>query len=289
MFDNHRSAPGTGRTAAPGERTAKSHRGGWARWAPPSVVVLLVSLLGVVAVGSPAQAALPSCSGPALRFDGFYTDNAPQTGIEGVSANMVVRGAALCPTTSDPGNTSSSWVMIAEGETHRSVRGLAQIGVAESPQHPTPTYFWESGANDAGMPVFWHTVPAGSTHRFWVQWVSNGCGAVAACFAFNVDTTRLAVSNFDPYAYWGSPWAAGSQWDMQILGEVHDLATDIMGDNHGSATVFSNVQAQDASSDQYRSFTCNLGNPSLSGTRYGLNYPSSHGCGAWSIYTIAEA
>jgi len=250
---------------------------------------LATGLASLAAVQPAAHAAIRQCNGYQPLFDGFYSDPNPQTGIEGVSGHIRVEDGSLCTIGSGAYNTTSSWVMIESP----SAGGLAQVGFWRYPTWSgplgDPQYFYEFGATNAGSPVGWHTgVPAGSTHRFWVQWVNNGCpSGLFGCFAFNIDTTRIAVSNFNPYSAWGDPNNRATVWNMQFFGETHDNSTDIMGSNTGGvATVWSSLQAQDAGTDGYRSFTCNL-TARVDSNRYGLNYPSNKGCGTWSTYTKA--
>lgn len=166
---------------------------------------------------------------------------------------------------------------------------LAQVGFWVCSCNPSlgTYYFYEGGASDAGSPVTWHTgVPAGSTHRFWVQWASVGCGTNSGCFAYNIDTTRIAISYFNPYSYWGHPNTSSNPWDIQLHSETHNLGSDVPGrPTGGIATVWSEPQGQDYNTDNYGNYVCNLSSVSVSGTRYGLNYPSNKGCGTWSTYT----
>lgn len=258
-------------------------------------VVFSLVLSATMATAAPiaAEAALNPCQGQKFIFDGFYIDDStPQSSIEGVSSSIVVRSGALCPTRSDASNLSAAWVMVLENEGHALLRGvaggLAQVGILETPSRPNPNYFFEGAQDDAGLPIFWHNgVPTGASHRFWVQWVSDAsapCTSSGGCFSYNVDVTRIGLSDFNPYPWWGYPNNSGQQWDIQLLGETHDQASDIMGNSTGSATVFSNEQAQDYITNNYRNFDCSLASE-VGSTRYGLNYPSSLGCGAWSIYT----
>jgi hypothetical protein len=253
---------------------------------------LLFFLMPQLVVSNPAQAANLHCAGYLPLFDGFYTDPSPQTSIEGVSANIRIEDAPLCTIGGGSYNTSSSWVLIGEGANHRvGYRGLAQVGFwrTESMSFAHPQYFYESGPDDAGTPVGWHSGDTpGVTHRFWVQWVTSGCpGGLGGCFAFNIDTTRIGVSTFNPYSVWGSPFIAASAWDMQLFGETHDASSDMSGTNAGGvATVWSGAQAQDASSDSYRAYTCNLGAANDLPSRYSLNYAANAGCGTWSTYTL---
>ena len=257
------------------------------RVAVSGALALSAGLASLAAVQPAAHAAIAQCNGYQPLFDGFRDSGNPQTGIEGVSANIRVEDGTLCSIGSGDYNSTSSWVMVWS----RSAGGLAQVGVWRYPTwgHPlgTPAYFFEFGAHDFGLPKTWHSgVPAGTTHRFWVQWVDNGCPAgLTGCFAFNIDTTRIAVSDFNPYAAWGNPNNLATYWEMQFNGETHDNSTDIMGsDAGGTATVWSSPQAQDAVTDAYRGFTCNL-TADVGSTRYGLNYPTNQGCGTWSTYT----
>jgi hypothetical protein len=252
-----------------------------------AALALATGLAALAAVQPAAHAAIATCSGFNPLFDGFISDPNPQTGIEGVSGNIRVEDATLCTNNSGAYNTTSSWVMIESP----SAGGLAQVGVWRYPgwTGSGPQYFYEFGATDFGSPVGWHSgVPTGSTHRFWVQWIDNGCPAgLLGCFSFNIDTTRIAVSNFNPYAAWGSPNNRATVWNMQFAGEVHDNSTDIMGSNAGGvATVWSSLQAQDAVTDGYRGFTCNL-TAVVNSDRFGLNSASNHACGSWSTYTKA--
>lgn len=252
-----------------------------------AALALATGLASLAAVQPVAHAAIAQCNGYQPLFDGFASDPNPQTGIEGVSGNIRVEDGSLCTIGSGAYNETFTWVMIESP----SAGGLAQVGFYRYPGWTgplgDPRYFYEFGAHDAGTPTGWHSgVPAGSTHRFWVQWVDNGCPlGVNACFAFNIDTTRIAVSDFNPYLAWGNPRNLATVWNMQFFGETHDNSTDIMGsDAGGVATVWSSLQAQDAVTDQYRGFTCNL-TGSVDSARYGLNYPSNQGCGTWSTYT----
>lgn len=250
------------------------------------VLVTAIILVGFIVAQPTAYASSPNCVTPALLFDGFYSDPHPQTGIEGVSGNIRIEDGDLCIANSGGWNTTSEWVMIESP----SAGGLAQVGVWRPNNWPTtsgPQYFYESGATNAGSPVGWHNgTSAGVTHRFWVQWADSGCpNGLPACFAFNVDTTRIGVSAFNPYDAWGNPNNASTVWNMQFFGEVHDLSSDIMGTNAGgSATVWSSLQAQDSVTDAYRNFTCNLTEHNDNTTRYGLDSPDG-GCGTWSAYT----
>jgi hypothetical protein len=247
----------------------------------------MASLVGVQSYAHAAPQAFPQCTGAGFLFDGWFSDPHPQTSIEGVSANIRVEDGALCASSSGSYNTTSTWVMIEP----TSSDALAQVGFWRYPtwQGSDPQFFYESGATNAGTPIGWHSgVPVGTTHRFWVQWVTNGCpNGLFACFAFNIDTTRIGVSNFNPYDVWGSPFNSSTAWNMQFMGEVHDDSSDIMGGSTGGvATVWTSEQAQDAASNNYRNFTCNLTKKDDDTSRYGLNGPGTGGCGTWSTFTI---
>jgi hypothetical protein len=254
-----------------------------------AALTVTAAMAGLAGIQSDAQAAplAGTCQGQEFLFDGWYNAT-NQVNVEGVSANIRAEDGHLCSGRSDAGNTTSTWDMIQYGN------GLAQVGFWRYPawSGSDPQYFYEYGANNAGSPVGWHTgVPDGSTHRFWVQWVDTGCpSGIMGCFAFNIDTTRIAVSNFDPYAAWGNPFTQAGAWGMEFLGESHDPQTDIMGGSTGGvATVWDSAQAQDASSNNYRNFTCNLTRADDEASRYGLNGPGTGGCGTWSTYTIGAS
>jgi hypothetical protein len=246
----------------------------------------LTILICLVAVQPAAHAAIVICQGSTYLFDGFYSDPNPQTGIEGVSGDIRIENGQLCVMGSGYYNTTSEWVMIESPHAG----GLAQVGVWRTynmPYSSGPQYFYEGGATNAGSPVGWHNgTPAGVTHRFWVDWVQNGCpSGLASCFSFNVDTTRIGMSQFDPYVAWGSPNNLSTVWNMQFFGEVHDASSDIMGTNAGgSATVWSNLQAQNWVTNNYRNFTCDLTPANDQPSRYGMDSPDG-GCGSWSTYT----
>lgn len=254
-----------------------------------AVAAVMASLVSAQSYARAAPGAFIQCQGPVTIFDGWRTTLHPQTGIEGDSANIRVEDGSLCPSGTYPNNTTSTWVMMAS----RINGGLAQIGFWRYPtwNGSNPQYFYEFGASDGGHPIGWHSgVPTGTTHRFWVQWVNNGCTNGAGCFALNIDTTRVAVTDFNPYLAWGDPRNSSSPWDMEFFGEVHDQSSDIMGgDTGGVSTVWSGLQAQDATSNNYRSFTCNLTSENDMPSRYGLNGPGTGGCGTWSTFTIGAS
>lgn len=251
-----------------------------------AVVVTLSALVGVPSV---ANAALGQCGAFGARFDGFYSPGLhDQIGVEGVSANIRVEDGAVCGSDASVNNLTATWVMI-----YPTVGGgLAQVGFWRTGTWSgfTPQYFYEYGATDSGVGQGWHTgVADGTTHRFWVQWVTNGCpGGLPACFAFNIDNVRIHTSDFNPYQYWGNPDNANTMWIMALMGEAHYAESDIMGSNTGGvATVWDSAQAQDWATNNYRGFPCDLLARDDNAARWGLNYPTNKGCGAWSTYTIA--
>lgn len=267
-----------------------SQRGPSANWRTHLRVLAIATcvLVGsLITTPLSANATVYPCAGASYNFDGLYTDNNPQTSIEGAGADIRVEGGFLCSGSSGY-DITTAWSMIAEGGNHRAngVRGLAQVGFIQNFQHNSPNFFYEDAPNDAGSEVYWHGAQSvGVTHHFWVQWIKSPCAAgLVGCLSMNVDSTRLATSSFNPYTPWGDPRSGGVAWDMQFLGETHDTSTDMPGLNNGNTTVYSNAQAQNANTDVFGTFPCVLGQPTLY-PRYGISGASGRGCTNWNIYT----
>lgn len=250
-----------------------------------ALALVVAATIATVSHGSAAYAAR-ACDTFANRFAGYYhnPDSAPSYYFEGASSYIVPRLGNLC-SGKTKGNFTNAWAMIGS----RVYGSYGQVGYIISADHepsggqpPTPvglrwfSQFSASGGNNLST---WYSANAqydqvGVRHAFRVLYDVN-----CSCLKATIDTTKVAQSNFNPYAS-SSGWGSGP-WIPQFAGEVGFLNSDITGST-SAHTNFTSLGAQRVADDVLQAMPCTMLRKNDNTARWKVQ---SSGCDAFDIWT----
>ena len=237
----------------------------------------------IVAAPGTAQAArncLLNSAGNSY-FAGWGHDNRLRSQyFEGASGFITVRDGLPCSAPSSPStNFTASWVMIADNQS----KGWVQVGFLRRSDLSGVRWFSQS-VQRVGFfpdtwisPETWVSGQVGTSHAFRVLW-DPACyyseGQTHACEKSIIDSTTVAVSSFDPFGNWASPFLP------MFFAETKNMASDVTG-SAAAKTSFWGLGAQ-LYNDQLTNMTCTMLGRNDNPTRWSAS-PST--CTAFDVWT----
>jgi hypothetical protein len=223
-----------------------------------ALAIIVGALVMVVAPGT-AQAAR-SCllnSAGNSYFAGWGHDPGLRTQyFEGASGYIMVRDGRPCSAPSNPStNFTASWVMIADNQA----KGWVQVGFMRRSDLSGVRWFSQSVQRTGYYPDTWISPEAwvtgqvGTNHAFRVLW-DPACyyseGQTYACEKSTIDSTTVAVSTFNPFGNWASPFLP------MFFAETKNMASDVTG-SAAAKTSFRALGAQKYD-DTLTNMTCTM-------------------------------